>query len=79
MIDHVHMLAIIPPKYAISSFMGYLKGKCSLMNFDRYSELKHKFGNRRFWIVGYNVSTLGLNEATIRKYIRDRNIPTNVG
>ena len=54
MIDHVHMLVMIPPKYAVSSFMGYLKGKSSLMIFDRYSYLKHKFGNRHFlecWLL----------------------------
>ena len=63
---------MIPPKYAASSFMGYLKGKSSLMIFDRYSQLKHKFGDRHFWRLGYYVSTVGLNEATIRKYIRER-------
>ena len=72
MLDHVHMLVMIPPKYSVSSFMGYLKGKSSLMIFDRYAQLKHKFGNRRFWSVGYYVSTVGLNEATIRKYIREQ-------
>ena len=51
--------------------MGYLKGKSSLMIFDRFSQLKYKYGNRRFWSVGYYVSTVGLNEATIRKYIRE--------
>ena len=72
MLDHVHMLVMIPPKYSVSSFMGYLKGKSSLMIFDRYAHLKHKFGNRRFWSIGYYVSTVGLNEATIRKYIREQ-------
>lgn len=72
MIDHVHMLVMIPPQYAVSSFMGYLKGKSSLMIFDRYSQLKYTFGNRRFWSVGYYVSTVGLNEATIRRYIREQ-------
>ena len=72
MLDHVHMLVMIPPKYSVSSFMGYLKGKSSLMIFDRYAYLKHKFGNRRFWSIGYYVSTVGLNEATIRKYIREQ-------
>ena len=68
--DHVHMLVMIPQKYSVSSVMGYLKGKSSLMIFDRFSQLKYKYGNRRFWSVGYYVSTVGLNEATIRKYLR---------
>ena len=70
--DHVHMFVMIPPKYSIASVMGYLKGKSSLMIFDRFSQLKYKYGNRRFWSVGYYVSTVGLNEATIRKYIREQ-------
>lgn len=70
--DYVHMLVMIPPKYSIASVMGYLKGKSSLMIFDRFSQLKYKYGNRRFWSVGYYVSTVGLNEATIRKYIREQ-------
>ena len=68
--DHIHMLVSIPPKYSISSFMGYLKGKSALMIFDRHANLKYKFGNRHFWSEGYYVSTVGLNEATIRKYIQ---------
>ena len=70
--DHVHMLIMIPPKYSVASVMGYLKGKSSLMIFDRFSQLKYKYGNRRFWSVGYYVSTVGLNEAAIRKYIREQ-------
>ena len=69
--DHVHMLAGIPPKISVSSFMGYLKGKSSLLMFDRHANLKYKFGNRKFWAEGYYVSTVGLNEATIAKYIRE--------
>ena len=72
MIDHVHILAMIPLKYSVSSVMGYLKGKSSLMIFDRFSQLKYKYGNRRFWSVGYYVSTVGLNEGAIRKYIREQ-------
>ena len=68
--DHIHMLVSIPPKYAVSDFMGYLKGKSALMIFDRHANLKYKFGNRHFWSEGYYVSTVGLNEATIRKYIQ---------
>ena len=70
--DHVHMLVSIPPKMSVSSFMGYLKGKSSLMMFERHANLKYKFGNRKFWSEGYYVSTVGLNEATIAKYIRDQ-------
>ncbi|PHM46874.1 IS200/IS605 family transposase [Xenorhabdus sp. KK7.4] len=70
--DHVHMLVSIPPKISVSSFMGYLKGKSSLMIFDKYANLKYKFGNRKFWSEEYYVSTVGLNEATIRKYIREQ-------
>lgn len=70
--DHVHMLLAIPPKYSVSSVMGYLKGKSSLMIFDKHANLKHRFGNRRFWAEGCCVSTVGLNEATIAKYIREQ-------
>ena len=66
------MLVSIPPKISVSSFMGYLKGKSSLMMFDRHANLKYKFGNRHFWAEGYYVSTVGLNDATIKKYIRDQ-------
>ena len=70
--DHVHLLVSIPPKLSVASFMGYLKGKSALMMFDQHANLKYKFGNRHFWSVGYYVSTVGLNEATIKKYIRDQ-------
>ena len=70
--DHVHILVSIPPKIAISSFMGYLKGKSALMMFERHGNLRYKFGNRHFWPEGYYVSTVGLNEQTIRKYIREQ-------
>ena len=70
--DHVHLLLSIPPKYSVSSIMGYLKGKSSLMIFERHANLKYQFGNRHFWSIGYYVSTVGLNEATIRKYIQDQ-------
>ena len=72
MVDHVHMLVSIPPKYSVSQFMGYLKGKSSLMIFDKHANLKYKFGNRHFWAEGYYVSTVGLNEATIKKYIQEQ-------
>ena len=70
--DHVHLLLSIPPKISVSSFMGYLKGKSALMMFERHANLKYKFGNRHFWAEGYYVSTVGLNEATIKKYIQDQ-------
>ena len=70
--DHVHILVSIPPKMSVSSFMGYLKGKSALMMFDKHANLKYKFGNRHFWSEGYYVSTVGLNEATIKKYIQDQ-------
>lgn len=70
--DHVHMLVGIPPKISVPGFMGYLKGKSALMMFDKHANLKYKFGNRHFWSEGYYVSTVGLNEATIAKYIREQ-------
>ena len=70
--DHVHMLAGIPPKISVSSFMGYLRGKSSLLMFDRHANLKHEFGNRRLWAEGHCVPAVGLNEATIAKYIREQ-------
>ena len=70
--DHVHLLLSIPPKMSVSSFMGYLKGKSALLIFDRHANLKYKYGNRHFWAEGYYVSTVGLNEATIKTYIEDQ-------
>ena len=70
--DHVHLILSIPPKMSVSSFMGYLKGKSSLMIFENHANLKYKFGNRKFWAEGYYVSTVGLNEATIVKYVQDQ-------
>ena len=72
MIDHVHLLLSIPPRIAVSDFMGYLKGKSALMMFDKHANLKYKFGNRHFWSEGYYVSTVGLNESTVRKYIQEQ-------
>ena len=66
------MLVKIPPKYSVSSIMGYLKGKSALMIFDRFANLKYKFGNRHFWAKGYYISTVGLNEASVKKYIREQ-------
>ena len=70
--DHVHMLLSIPPKIAVSTFIGYLKGKSALQMFDKHANLKYKFGNRHFWAEGYYASTVGLNEATIKKYIAEQ-------
>ena len=70
--DHIHMLVSIPPKYSVSSVMGYLKGKSSLMIFDKFANLKYKYGNREFWCRGYYVDTVGRNKAAIEKYIRNQ-------
>lgn len=67
--DHIHMLVEIPPHMSVSSFMGYLKSKSSLMIFDRHTNLKYKYGNRHFWCRGYYVDTVGKNEKAIREYI----------
>ena len=70
--DHVHMLLEIPPKVSVSSFMGYLKGKSSLMIFDRHANLKYKYGNRHFWARGYYVDTVGRNKKQIQEYIKNQ-------
>ena len=70
--DHVHMLVSIPPKYSVSSVMGYLKGKSSLMIFDRHANMKYKYGNRHFWCRGYYVDTVGKNKKVIEEYIRNQ-------
>ena len=67
--DHVHMLVRIPPKYSVSEVMGYLKGKSSLMIFERHANLKYKYGNRHFWCRGYYVDTVGKNTKRIQEYI----------
>ena len=67
---HVHMLMEIPPKVAVSSFMGYLKGKSSLMIYEKYPELKYKYRNREFWCRGYYVDMAGKNAKKIEEYIR---------
>ena len=72
--DHIHMLITIPPKLAVSSFMGYLKGKSSLMIFERHANLKYKYGNRNFWAKGYFVSTVGLKDEIVREYIRNQEL-----
>ena len=70
--DHIHMLVRIPPKIAVSSFMGYLKGKSSLIIFERHANLKYKYGNRNFWAKGFFVSTVGLDTEKVKQYIRDQ-------
>ena len=70
--DHIHMLVSIPPKYSVSQIMGYLKGKSSLMIYDRHANLKYKYGNRQFWCKGYYVDTVGRNKKAIQQYIRNQ-------
>ena len=70
--DHIHMLVSIPPKYSVSQIMGYLKGKSSLMIFEKYANMKYKYGNRHFWCRGYYVSTVGRNRRAIEEYIRNQ-------
>jgi putative transposase len=70
--DHIHMLVSIPPKISVSEFMGYLKGKSSLMIFDRFANMKYRYGNRQFWCRGYYVDTVGRNKKVIEEYIKNQ-------
>ena len=70
--DHIHMLVSIPPKYSVSQIMGYLKGKSSLMIFEKYANLKYKYGNRHFWCRGFYVDTVGRNKKAIEQYIKNQ-------
>ncbi len=70
--DHIHMLVEIPPKIAVSSFMGYLKGKSSLMLYEKFPDLRFKYRNREFWCRGYYVDTVGKNAKKIEEYIRQQ-------
>ena len=70
--DHINMLLSIPPKFSVSEIMGYLKGKSSLMIFDRFANLKYRYGNRQFWCRGYYVDTVGRNQRKIEEYIRNQ-------
>ena len=70
--DHIHMLVRIPPKLSVSSFMGFLKGRSAVNIHERHTNLKYNYGNRFFWSKGYYVSTVGLNQKTIAKYIREQ-------
>lgn len=71
MVDHIHLLVSIPPEMSALSFMEFLKRKSALMIFDRHANLKNKCGNRNFWAGGYNLSIVGLNEATIARYVSE--------
>ncbi len=70
--DHIHMMVSIPPKISVSEFMGYLKGKSSLMIFDKFANMKYRYGNRQFWCRGYYVDTVGRNKKVIAEYIRNQ-------
>ena len=70
--DHIHILVSIPPNERVSSFMGYLKGKSTMIIFERYAHLKYKYGNRHFWSRGYYVSTVGGNKQAVQKYIQNQ-------
>lgn len=70
--DHIHMLVEIPPSISVSSFVGYLKGKSTLMIFERHANLKYKYGNRHFWCRGYYVDTVGKNAKKIQEYIQNQ-------
>ena len=70
--DHIHLFVEIPPKIAVSSFMGYLKGKSSTMLYEQFGELKYKFRNREFWCRGYYVDTVGKNESRIKEYVENQ-------
>ena len=72
MTDHIRLYVKIPPKYSVSEVMGYLKGKSSLMIFDRHANLRYKYGNRHFWCRGYYVDTVGRNEKAIQEYVRNQ-------
>ena len=70
--DHIHMLVSIPPKMSVAEFVGYLKGKSSLIIFDRFANLKYKYGNRHFWCRGYYVDTVGQNKKVVEEYIKNQ-------
>ena len=70
--DHIHMLVCIPPSMSVAQFMGFLKGKSTLLIFDRHANLKYKYGNRHFWCRGYYVDTVGRNQKAIEEYIKNQ-------
>jgi putative transposase len=77
-IDHIHLCISVPPKYALSTMVGYLKGKSAMVVFEKYSKVKRNFKGHSFWARGYYVSTVGLDEARVRKYIQDQEINESV-
>lgn len=77
-IDHIHICLAIPPKYSVSTIVGYLKGKSAMIIFEKYSRLKRNFKGHSFWARGYYVSTVGLDEAKIRKYIKNQDINESI-
>jgi putative transposase len=77
-LDHIHMCLAIPPKYSVSTIVGYLKGKSAMILFEKYSRLKKNFRGHSFWARGYYVSTVGLDEAKIRKYIKNQEVNESV-
>jgi len=79
MVDHIHMYVSIPPKMSVSGFMGFLKGKSTLLIFERYAHLKYKFGNRVFWSKGYYVDTVGRNEKAIANYVKNQEKEDMIG
>jgi putative transposase len=76
--DHIHMCLSIPPKYSVATVLGYLKGKSAMIMFEKYSRLKKNFKGHKFWARGYYVSTVGLDEAKIRKYIQNQEIKEQI-
>ena len=70
--NHIHLYVSIPPKLSVSSFMGYLKGKSTLLIFERHANLKYKYGNRVFWCRGYYVTTVGNNKAAVQRYVENQ-------
>lgn len=77
-VDHIHLCAAIPPKYSVASIVGYLKGKSSMMLFERFSRVKKNFKGQSFWARGYYVNTVGLDEARVRKYIQDQEVNESI-
>ena len=77
-VDHIHMLIRIPPKYSVATIVGYLKGKSSMVVFEQHSKLKKNFKGHHFWARGYYVSTVGLDEAKVKKYIQDQEVNESI-
>lgn len=77
-IDHIHLCISVSPKYALSTMVGYLKGKSAMVVFEKFSKVKRNFKGHSFWALGYYVSTVGLDEARVRKYIQDQEINDSV-